>query len=201
MPRMHSRSQRHRRKIPRICVSIDRQCRLLVKAAIAPLPSPIPVLSLGKQTTGPARTPHGASIAANLSGRARPPDGQATGDDWLHPANQLGSGKIRRCGPSPLGHAEFHYASVCTTSGVMLSKNRAEKVQGAQSRLEQRSLHPFEPYHQLTFKLPTLRRQALHSGLLRIGVRADIAQSAHYCFGMHTYQCDVFATATRPRVI
>ena len=50
-----------------------------------PQPSPIPVLALGKRTARPARTPHGASIAANSSGHASPPGDRVTGGNWLLP--------------------------------------------------------------------------------------------------------------------
>ena len=76
-----------------------------------------------------AGSPRGIDCGQFVGARVPPPPGaQATGGDWLLPANQLGSEKIRCFGPSPLGHAKFHYASLRTTSGVMLSKNRAEKV-------------------------------------------------------------------------
>jgi len=88
--------------------------------------TPIPVLALGKLSTGPARTPHGALVAANPSGRVSAPGGRTTWSLRLLPANRLGSERLRHFE----AFATFRYPSLQrAANGVMLSKNRVRKVQ------------------------------------------------------------------------
>ncbi|HVP99402.1 MAG TPA: hypothetical protein VMS87_09195 [Roseiarcus sp.] len=75
-----------------------------------PQPSPIPVLALGARKARPARTPHGASIAANPPGHASPPGDRVAGGDWSLPTDWLGSEKLHQLGPSPAGHAMVRHA-------------------------------------------------------------------------------------------
>jgi hypothetical protein len=56
-----------------------------------PQPPPIPVLALGKRGTGPARTPHGASITASLAGRT----------------SNFGDRRSRQTGSVREGYADF----------------------------------------------------------------------------------------------
>ena len=77
-------------------------------------------IALGARFAHPARTLHGASIAANPSGHGSHQGGQATGWYGSLPTNRLGSGRLRRFGPSPADHA---------TSATRPSRDRRRALQ------------------------------------------------------------------------
>src|SRR5690606_541772 len=99
---------------------LDRSWHVLLLATThePPRSSSIPVLALGSCRAGPARTSHGAWIAANPSGHASPPGGRATRGHLVAPNESARSRKDTPFRPSPAARTPFRYAPLRASCGV-----------------------------------------------------------------------------------